>query len=130
MYQLEVPENLKRKATKDYEISSQRKGFTRYLTQECKDLREETTEAEELVRKALKEVNRNMFLKFHRQKLMWKRVVQTLATLDCLLSFHEYSYALDEEESTFPTVTGLKLLLIYLFIWLIISFLQMKDNLF
>ena len=37
MYQLEIPENLCKKVTSEYSLSTQRKGFKRFVTEETRD---------------------------------------------------------------------------------------------
>ena len=100
-FQLEVAESAKKKATMEYTISSQRKGFVRYTTDEIMELREKKTEAEENLRNTLKDVNRSMFRKFYSHKDLWRKMTQTLANLDCLLSLCDYSYGIPDE-SCFP----------------------------
>ncbi len=46
-YQLEVPESARHSVTSEYVSSSQRKGFKRYLTDTCQQLREDMIAAEE-----------------------------------------------------------------------------------
>ena len=101
--QLEVPEAAAKKAGNDFTLSSQRKGFRRFHTEETKDLLRRQNEVIDTENAALAEVSRNMFVKFSAERVMWETVCHKVALVDALLSLCDYSFSsLDESQSCFP----------------------------
>ncbi|RWS13405.1 DNA mismatch repair protein Msh6-like protein, partial [Dinothrombium tinctorium] len=88
-FQLEVPDNNARKANADYEYSSSRKGFKRYMTAKTKEFLREIVEIEGRQEEALADIMRRIFEKFDAKYAQWMRVVKCLSILDCLLSLVE-----------------------------------------
>ena len=84
-------------------MSSQRKGFTRFVTEETQDFLKRHGEVEDLESRALGEVNRKIFSKFSSKRFVWDKIIDALALIDAMLSLHDYSFGLDEETSCFPT---------------------------
>ena len=84
-------------------MSSQRKGFTRFVTEETHDFLKRHGEVEDLESRALGEVNRKIFSKFSSKRFVWDKIIDALALIDAMLSLHDYSFGLDEETSCFPT---------------------------
>jgi DNA mismatch repair protein MSH6 len=104
IYQLEVPERQAQKhAGSEHTLSSQKKGFKRYLTPTCEELRETKTELEEEKRGVFEKIHANMFNRFCTHRALWRKVVQLLSNLDCLLSLAEYSYGI-AGDSCFPMI--------------------------
>ena len=100
---MEIPDHATSKVTKDYTMSSQRKGFTRFVTRETKDLLQRQVEVAEIEARALQEVNRTIFSKFSSKRYIWDKIIDALAVIDALVSLHDYSFGLDGETSCFPT---------------------------
>ena len=104
-FQIEVPEENCRKVSGDYTLSSKRKGFQRFVTEETKEFLARETKLEALEAEALSEVNRKIFLKFSQNKLIWDKVIYLTSMSDALLSLYLYSNNLgDDEGSCFPEI--------------------------
>ncbi len=103
-YQLEVPERqAEKRAGREHTFSSQRKGYKRYLTSVCEQLREMKTELEEEERSVFEKIHSNMFNRFCTHRALWRRVVHVLSVIDCLASLRDYSYGIDGD-SCFPEI--------------------------
>jgi DNA mismatch repair protein MSH6 len=89
-YQLEIPEERAKNLKQDYELTSSKKGFKRYWTQEIKEYLAELTEAEARRDQALRDTIRALFKKFDNDFIIWNRAVQCLTILDVLLSMTSY----------------------------------------
>ena len=63
-YQMEVPNSACKKIPSHYEVTGQRKGFKRYITENTKSLLSQMMEAEDKQTNALKETMRKIFNKF------------------------------------------------------------------
>lgn len=61
---MEVPDSACKKVPSHYEVTSQRKGFKRYITEHTKSLLGRMMEAEDKQTLALKETMRKIFNKF------------------------------------------------------------------
>ena len=95
MYQLEIPENLAKNLEKSYTLSSNKKGFKRFTTEEIIEFRERQKEVEEAESKALSEVNRKMFMKFSSFRTEYFDLAINLTSMaDALLSLFTYRYVL------------------------------------
>ena len=89
-YQLELPENKCKSLSMDYELTSSRKGFKRYWTDETKDMLARMLKAEESREQALRDSMKAIFKKFDQHYNVWNRAVQCLAILDVLVSLTLY----------------------------------------
>ncbi|OQR93852.1 DNA mismatch repair protein Msh6 [Achlya hypogyna] len=86
-FQLEVPESaLGAKQPREYELKSKKKGYKRFHTPEVRALLARLMAAEDKKEAALKDQTRKMFATFDKHYASWLAAVQSLATLDCLLS--------------------------------------------
>ena len=103
MLQLEVPDHAASKATEDYTLSSRRKGYTRFVTEETKEFLQRQNETDEMECRALAEVNRKIFAKFSSKRNVWDPIIDAIGFIDALVCLHDYSYGLDEETSCFPS---------------------------
>lgn len=63
-YQLEVPDSATKRVPSSYEVTGQRKGFKRYVTEESKAMLATLMEAEDRQVAALKDTMRKIFSKF------------------------------------------------------------------
>lgn len=64
-FQLEIPDTVR--VPDDYEVTSSKKGFKRYWTEEVKDFLARTTNAEDRRDAALKDIMRRIFFAFDKQ---------------------------------------------------------------
>lgn len=102
MYQLEVSESVaNKKVNSSYTLSSQRKGFKRFTTEETREFLARQTKVDEDEAEALSEVNRKIFSKFSEHKNLWDKVICQVSLADALLSLYSYSMSLGDE-SCFP----------------------------
>ena len=103
MYQLEVREEAaNRKANSKYTLSSQKKGFKRFTTEETKEFLVRQTKVDEDEAEALSEVNRKIFSKFSEYRSIWQKAISLTALTDGLLSLYLYGMTLGQDESCFP----------------------------
>ena len=100
---MELPDHAVSKATDDYTLSSRRKGYTRFVTEETKEFLRRQSETDEMECRALAEVNRKMFAKFSSKRNSWDPIIDAIGFIDALVCLHDYSYGLDEESSCFPS---------------------------
>ena len=106
-FQIEVPDEYCGKVSSDYTLSSKRKGFQRFVTEETKEFLARETKLEALEAEVLSEVNRKIFLKFSQNKLTWDKVIYLTSMSDALLSLYLYSNNLgDDEGSCFPKIVN------------------------
>ena len=104
-FQIEVPEEFCKKVSAEYTLSSNKKGFKRFVTEETKEFLARQTKLEELEAEALAEVNRKIFRKFSSNKKIWDKVIYLTSKTDALLSLYLYSSNLgDDEGSCFPKI--------------------------
>lgn len=89
-YQLEIPEAKCKNLPDDFELTSSKKGFKRYWTDEIKDLIAQLTNAEERRESALKETMKCLFKNFDKHYNVWNRAVQCLSILDVLVCLTNY----------------------------------------
>ena len=87
-YELEVPEDLVKgnKKPKDFEFTSQRKGYERFHTPVIKKLVDQLEDAEETLKEAMVPFLCAIFSRFHEQKDVWTRAINVLTEVDCLAS--------------------------------------------
>ncbi|XP_076033999.1 DNA mismatch repair protein Msh6 isoform X2 [Oratosquilla oratoria] len=90
-FQLEVPDHASRRATDEYELQSQKKGFKRYWTSTTKELLADIMEAEDQRNTALKDIARRIFEQFDQHAEKWEAATDCLAVLDVLIAFLQYS---------------------------------------
>jgi len=89
-YQIEIPESKAKKVPDDFELTSARKGFKRYWSDETKSLLAALTKAEDRKEEALRNSMKSMFKKFDSHYTVWNRAVQCLSILDVLMSLTTY----------------------------------------
>ena len=97
IYQLEVPERLTKGLSKRYILSSQRKGFKRYTTDETNELRESYLELQEAVKSRYEGACKAILRDFALHNALWRKLTDRLSILDCLLCLERYSYQQDED---------------------------------
>ena len=87
-YEVEIPADYVKgnKKPKEFEITSQRKGFERFHTQTLKDLVDKLETAEEALKDAMIPFLCAIFTRFHDQKDMWDKILNVLCEIDCLIS--------------------------------------------
>ena len=85
-YELEIPERYVKgnKKPKEYEFTSQRKGFQRFQIKEIRKWVEELEDAEEILKQAIIPFICSLFSHFHSKNNVWSRAISCLAELDCL----------------------------------------------
>ena len=103
-YQLEVPERAAKRAGSEHTLSSERKGYKRYTTPKTEELKERKAELEDEERAVCEKIHANMFNRFCSHRHLWRRVVNLLAGLDCLISLHDYSCNGIIGDSCFPEI--------------------------
>ncbi|XP_022661768.1 DNA mismatch repair protein Msh6-like isoform X2 [Varroa jacobsoni] len=90
-YQLEVPETAASKADPSKHIfKGQRKGFRRYSTAESERFCAKLLEAQDAREAAGKDMMRRIFVAFDERRPLWKKAIECLCVLDCLLSLALY----------------------------------------
>ncbi|XP_003742162.1 DNA mismatch repair protein Msh6 [Galendromus occidentalis] len=89
-YQIEVPESVAGKATEDHTLEGHKKGFKRYYTRRGKSLCDEMIKAEEMRDAVSKDLMRRIFHAFDEKRPLWKKVIECLSNLDCLMSLALY----------------------------------------
>lgn len=90
-YQLEVPEHVCRKASDEYELLSQKKGFKRYWTPTTKELLADMIAGEEHRNTALNDIARRIFHQFDEHHKKWESVLHCISVLDVVISLKQYS---------------------------------------
>ncbi|XP_077869467.1 DNA mismatch repair protein Msh6-like [Saccoglossus kowalevskii] len=90
-YQLEIPESVCKRVPDEFEVTSQKKGYKRYTTDDIKALFNELVDAEGRRDTALTDTMRRVFAIFDEHYKLWDRTVQCLSVLDVLLSLAQYS---------------------------------------
>jgi len=85
-YELEIPEDFlkAKKLTSDYKLTTSRKGFMRYHTNEIEDLIEEFEKYQDLLKKENNKFNLYLFKKFYSKNQEINSFIESLAELDCL----------------------------------------------
>lgn len=104
-YEIEVPENVAKKADDRFTLEGQRKGknpVRRYSTNETRMLLKELLQAEDQRNVVLKDLLRRMFERFSNEYNVWKKVVDCVAILDCLTSFTVYGQ--NQNQICFPEI--------------------------
>jgi len=93
VYEIEVPKDLVEgsKRPKDFELSSQRIGYLRFVSPYLKNLTEEIEKARKATVKSLVPFMKSIFSQFRKKKHIWNQVVSCLAELDCLCSLAQYA---------------------------------------
>ncbi|KAK6631688.1 hypothetical protein RUM43_013752 [Polyplax serrata] len=89
-YQLEVPESQAKKADSNYEFTSCRKGFKRFVTSQTKSFLFRQKRAEEMKANILRDLSRRVFEQFSDKYEGWISAIQCVSVLDVLMSFTEY----------------------------------------
>ncbi len=85
-YELEIPEECVKSRNLDstYKLTTSRKGFMRYHTQEILDLIEEYEMYQDLLKKENNKFNVHLFQKFHSKNFEITKYIENLSDLDCL----------------------------------------------
>ncbi|ODM94564.1 DNA mismatch repair protein Msh6 [Orchesella cincta] len=92
-FQIEVPDYVK--VSKEFEMSSGRKGFKRYYNAKTKGFLASIMEAETEREEILRDITRRIFAQFDKDRETWSRAVECIATLDVLISLAIYSESQD-----------------------------------
>uniref|UniRef100_A0A1I8BU48 DNA mismatch repair protein n=1 Tax=Meloidogyne hapla TaxID=6305 RepID=A0A1I8BU48_MELHA len=100
-YQLEIPDAYCKSLGTDFRLTSQRKGFKRYYTDELQQLFDKLTNAETQRDLISAEVTRRVFADFDSRKNKWKTIVNCLAQFDCLISLTLYAQS-SPKQMCFP----------------------------
>lgn len=85
-YLLEVPESLRERIPRDYELRSSKKGFFRYWTPSIKKLLGELSQAESEKESMLKSILQRLIGRFCEHHNKWRQLVSATAELDVLIS--------------------------------------------
>ncbi|XP_030451393.2 DNA mismatch repair protein MSH6 [Syzygium oleosum] len=85
-YLLEVPESLRGKVPRDYELRSSKKGFFRYWTPKIKKLVSELSQAESEKESALKSILHRLIRRFCEHQDKWRQLISSTAEIDVLIS--------------------------------------------
>ncbi|XP_054714457.1 DNA mismatch repair protein Msh6-like [Uloborus diversus] len=92
-FQVEIPDN--KKVPEDFEFQGARKGFRRFYTDEARGYLARYIAAEESRELALRDVSRRIYAHFDKDYELWKSAIHCLATIDVLLSLHQYNRSSD-----------------------------------
>ena len=87
---MEMPESKAIKLPVDFELTSSKKGYKRYWTDETKDLLAALFKAEDRREEALRNTMKNLFKNFDHYYTIWNRATQCLSILDVLMSLATY----------------------------------------
>lgn len=87
---MEVPESQAKKADSNYEFTSCRKGFKRFVTSQTKSFLFRQKRAEEMKANILRDLSRRVFEQFSDKYEGWISAIQCVSVLDVLMSFTEY----------------------------------------
>lgn len=104
-FELEVPEQNSKRADERYSLEGQRKGskpVRRFSTTETRQFLKSMLKAEDERNTVLKDLQRRMFERFSNEYNLWKRCIDNVATLDCLISLATYGQ--DLVEMCFPEI--------------------------
>lgn len=103
-FQLEIPDSVANKTGTEYEFTSSRKGFKRYMTPKTKEFLRRQMHAEETKSAILKDLSRRVFAQFSDKFNEWSAAFQSMAVLDVLMSIAEYC-RLEDGPLCLPTFT-------------------------
>lgn len=93
-FQIEFPVRLANKIDKDFEITSQRKGFNRYRSRRVKDLLVELKTYETDKEEAMQESWRIILHAFMEHSDDFDAMIKIVAVIDCLISLTNYANSL------------------------------------
>ena len=98
-YEIEIPVELVggNKKPTDFDISSKKKGYERFVTQKIRDLVAKLEDAEGRLQDLLKLFVCFVFRYFYTYHKVWDCFIKGLAQLDCLCSLSIVSFTTDEE---------------------------------
>ena len=87
-YSVEIPEEHVKgnKKPKEFEFSSARTGYQRFITPETKALVDKLEKAEDSIKDSMAPFLTAIFQRFHSHKRMWLQCLSVLTELDCLAS--------------------------------------------
>ncbi|CAD8137335.1 unnamed protein product [Paramecium octaurelia] len=102
-YEVEVPDELVAKSKpEDFEFTSSRQGYKRYITKEIKDMVTELEQAEELKKQQLNCFGNFIFKHFQSNQSVWDTLIKILNELDALCSLSVFGDT-SEGKMTMPT---------------------------
>ncbi|KAI3415702.1 hypothetical protein GPALN_005293 [Globodera pallida] len=90
-YQMEIPESACHHLTDDFQLTSQRKGYKRYTTNNLQKLVDKLNDAEVNCATISAEVTRRVFADLDARKNKWSSIVHQIATFDCLMALSLYA---------------------------------------
>uniref|UniRef100_A0A914HRU2 DNA mismatch repair protein n=1 Tax=Globodera rostochiensis TaxID=31243 RepID=A0A914HRU2_GLORO len=90
-YQMEIPESACHHLTDDFQLTSQRKGYKRYTTNNLQKLVDRLNDAEVNCATISAEVTRRVFADLDARKNKWSSIVHQIATFDCLMALSLYA---------------------------------------
>jgi len=98
-YEIEIPAELVSgsKKPEDFEISSKKKGYERFVTEKIRHLRSKLEDAEEKLQAMLKLFVCFVFRYFYTFNKVWDCFIKGLAQLDCLCSLSTVSFNCDSD---------------------------------
>lgn len=86
-YSIEIPEeHVKVEKPKNFEFSSSRQGYTRFITPQTKDLVLKLEKAEDALKDSIAPFLTAIFSKFYSHKSIWLQCLAVLTEIDCLAS--------------------------------------------
>ncbi|CAJ0960602.1 unnamed protein product, partial [Mesorhabditis belari] len=88
-YQMEFPEKMK--MSHRYELSSKRKGFARYYTEDLREMIDQLGKAEEERDRLQADSTRRVFADFDTRASKWDSVVKRIAVVDVLISLAKFA---------------------------------------
>ncbi|CAD8048051.1 unnamed protein product [Paramecium primaurelia] len=111
-YEIEIPDELVEKSKPDdFEFTSSRQGYKRYITKEIKDLVTELEQAEELKKQQLNAFGNFIFKHFQSNQYVWDSLIKILNELDALCSLSVFGDTSDGK-MTMPIFTTDKIKLV------------------
>ncbi|XP_021954650.1 DNA mismatch repair protein Msh6 [Folsomia candida] len=93
-FQLEVSDNTK--VPREFELSSSKKGYKRYMTAETKEFLDRIQRIETKREEVLRDITRRVFEKFDKSHDTWKVAISCIAELDAIISLKTFSESQEE----------------------------------
>ncbi|CAD8059529.1 unnamed protein product [Paramecium sonneborni] len=111
-YEIEIPDELVQKSKpEDFEFTSSRQGYKRYINQDIKDLVSELEQAEELKKQQLTVFGNFIFKHFQQNQYVWDSLIKIINELDALCSLSVFGDT-SEGKMTLPKFTNEKIKLV------------------
>ena len=79
-----------RRPSADHTLSSQRKGYKRFVTEDTLSLRQAEVDCQEKERVCQSRLHKLVFAKYTGYCDAWKEAVRVLSELDCLMALQKY----------------------------------------